>query len=716
MPFSRSINTFPTAVLLAVTLATTIGIGSAYAQIKSFSVGPDQSTTPYPNSNLPVWPDEHVTFIPDPQINGFLVFGSSSLTAGGVSGAAVLETQDLQTFSFATGLGYSQQVMNAPVTFTSCRSDPADNTEFDENYVGPGTVVQDPTLPPGNLIMIYEAENHCPGGTNQFDYYASAGLARSSDNGKTWPAPIDQPLGGTNRYAALQSATPEPTSVNNVNLGNAIPSAYVDGDYLYIVYEYVTSPSTPADNLMRIARANLVSDNVTGTLQFHKWYNGAFSQPGLGGSDSSPLPSAGCTGGVQRQGSLAHDDDLGLYIMIFLCIDNAQGQAGWYYSSTTSLDTEVWTAPQLITGSLMPWVAGCPPKGGTNGTQFDGFYPSIMSNDSTLAAGHIHNTGRIYFLSGCDGGSYRFFDYREFTVTPGLPPAHDFNADGKSDILWRDVGGDAAIWEMSGGSVLGSASLGNVPTNWSVVGTRDFNGDGIPDLLWRDTAGDVWIWLMGVSGSSVTVSQSSVIGNEPTTWSVVGTGDFDADGKGDILWRDTSGNLKIWFMNSFAVSEVPITNVPTIWSVAGVGDFNADGKSDILWHDIYGDVSIWEMSGGTILAGSGLGNIPTNWSIVGTGDFNGDGTSDIVWRDTAGDVLIQLISNATLLQQSVLGNVATTWSITETGDFNGDGKCDILWLDTSGNVMIWFMNGFAVSAVNFGNVGTAWSVSGANAD
>ena len=110
-----------------------------------------------------------------------------------------------------------------------------------------------------------------------------------------------------------------------------------------------------------------------------------------------------------------------------------------------------------------------------------------------------------------------------FTRPTATAATHDFNVDGKSDIFWRDNQGDNAIWGMSGGTILGGTSLGNIPTNWSVVGTRDFNGDGVPDLLWRDTAGDVWIWLMTNVPS---IAGWSVVGNEPTTWSVAGTGDL----------------------------------------------------------------------------------------------------------------------------------------------------------------------------------------------
>ena len=88
-----------------------------------------------------------------------------------------------------------------------------------------------------------------------------------------------------------------------------------------------------------------------------------------------------------------------------------------------------------------------------------------------------------------------------------------------------------------------------VPNSWSVVGQRDFNGDGKTDLLWRNTNGDLAIWLM----NGTQVSSGVDLGNVPTSWTVAGTGDFNGDGKGDILWRDTSGNVAIWLMNGTSI-------------------------------------------------------------------------------------------------------------------------------------------------------------------
>ena len=59
----------------------------------------------------------------------------------------------------------------------------------------------------------------------------------------------------------------------------------------------------------------------------------------------------------------------------------------------------------------------------------------------------------------------------------------------------------------------------------------------------------------------------------PSMWKIVGTGDFNGDGKSDILWQDTSGNVAIWFMNGTQASGAGVGNVPTVWSIQGA---NAD--------------------------------------------------------------------------------------------------------------------------------------------
>jgi hypothetical protein len=55
----------------------------------------------------------------------------------------------------------------------------------------------------------------------------------------------------------------------------------------------------------------------------------------------------------------------------------------------------------------------------------------------------------------------------------------------------------------------------------------------------------------------------------PSNWIVGETGDFDGDGKSDILWRDTNtGTTAIWFMNGFQVSSsAMVATVTGDWTI-----------------------------------------------------------------------------------------------------------------------------------------------------
>jgi hypothetical protein len=202
--------------------------------------------------------------------------------------------------------------------------------------------------------------------------------------------------------------------------------------------------------------------------------------------------------------------------------------------------------------------------------------------------------------------------------------AGDFNGDGDADILWQNTNGQAAIWLMNGTTPFNESVVGANPgPSWHVVGTGDFNGDGDADILWQNDNGQAAIWLM----NGTTPLSEPVIGNPGPSWHIVGTGDFNGDGAADILWQynntanpsdPLNGQAAIWLMNGTTpFSEVLVGSNPgPSWHIIGTGDYNGDGKSDILWQNTNGQASIWLMNGTTptaeVLVGSNPG--PT-WHI-----------------------------------------------------------------------------------------------------
>ena len=62
-------------------------------------------------------------------------------------------------------------------------------------------------------------------------------------------------------------------------------------------------------------------------------------------------------------------------------------------------------------------------------------------------------------------------------------------------------------------------------------------------------------------------------------------GDFDGDGKGDLLLRNKATGQNIgWLMNGLTVSTSAFmpTIADTNWKIVGRGDFDGDGKADVI--------------------------------------------------------------------------------------------------------------------------------------
>ena len=139
---------------------------------------------------------------------------------------------------------------------------------------------------------------------------------------------------------------------------------------------------------------------------------------------------------------------------------------------------------------------------------------------------------------------------------------------------------------MNGTDALSTGAVGsfNPGPSWQIKGTGDFNGDGKSDILWQDSDGTTAIWLM--NGTNVVIHRRGRLVNPGPSWQIEGTGDFNGDGKSDILWQNSDGTPAIWLMNgtnALSIGAVGPFNPGPSWHVEGTGDFNGDGKSDILW-------------------------------------------------------------------------------------------------------------------------------------
>ena len=316
---------------------------------------------------------------------------------------------------------------------------------------------------------------------------------------------------------------------------------------------------------------------------------------------------------------------------------------------------------------------------------------------------------------------------------------NDFNGDGRSDIPWvlrMDEEYHAAVtnWLATpdGGFVSNDAHAFRWLTAWEpyrYVATGDFDGDGRTDVLHRTNSlpfEPPHYYMAGMAtaqggwsdgGANFTIADPR--------WQVAGTGDFNGDGRDDILWRHDNGSIGNWLVaanGGFAYNAAAgITHVSADWKIASIGDFNGDGRDDTIWRHDNGQFGTWLANASGVLSYNEAGGImsaSTEWKIAGTGDFNDDGRDDILWRNSStgefGNWLADSNGSFAYNAAGGINSAPLEWKIADIGDYNGDGRDDILWRHDDGSIGNWLATasgGFAYNAAaGITPADTTWQV------
>ncbi len=98
----------------------------------------------------------------------------------------------------------------------------------------------------------------------------------------------------------------------------------------------------------------------------------------------------------------------------------------------------------------------------------------------------------------------------------------------------------------------------------------------------------------------------------------------------DILLRNTNGSLGEWMMNGSQIEFAePVTfqgtavSLNSSWTLAAIGDFNGDGKADLVWENSNGALAEWTMNGVAITSANSVTSqgqpvSPTGWHVLAT--------------------------------------------------------------------------------------------------
>jgi hypothetical protein len=133
---------------------------------------------------------------------------------------------------------------------------------------------------------------------------------------------------------------------------------------------------------------------------------------------------------------------------------------------------------------------------------------------------------------------------------------------------------DKPVW-------VGAVGPFNPGPNWEIKATGDFNGDGRSDILWQGGDGTPAVWMM--DGTRRLVRRRRSVQSGPNWESRAPATSATAGRYFMAGQRRHAGNLADGWQPSRLGRCRGLVQPRTELGVKGTGDFNGDGRSDILW-------------------------------------------------------------------------------------------------------------------------------------
>jgi len=179
----------------------------------------------------------------------------------------------------------------------------------------------------------------------------------------------------------------------------------------------------------------------------------------------------------------------------------------------------------------------------------------------------------------------------------------------------------------------------------AITGVGDFDGDGRQDVVWMNTTSrQATVWYLGGTGGVMFRGWNYLAPTGQTGWQIVAAADFDGNGVPDLVWQnDTTGQVTVWYIGGAGgavlqgwnyLSQSSISG----WHVVAAADFDGNGVPDLVWqNDSTRQVTVWYMGGAGGAVFQGWNYLSASgfpgWHVAAAADFNGDGVPDVVWQN-----------------------------------------------------------------------------------